>query len=463
MLNPSTPFPGLRPAHLLAVAGASCLLIYGWLAWLSRQDQPVDLSLFLLAALICAGLGLIVVWGYSKQQLQIPFFWILISAILFRAAGVFGEPLFEDDFYRYLWDGYRTALSGDPYSFPPSHYFASENVPIIFEPILSKINYPDVATVYGPVCQWIFAAAYTIAPGQIWPLQLFAAMADIGILLLLRFLTQHNALLLYAWSPLLIKEFAFTAHPDVLAVFMVMVAIWLRCFERAWLVGVFLGLAIGIKVFAIVLVPFLLLFRGDFKRSAAAATALLFTLLLITLWFGTFVIWVPEGLRVMAESWLFNAPVYILLTTFLPFNMVKTILLVLFFGFAARLLYQQYQAPGFEAKNPAAFVPSMMRADLLFGAFLLCTPVLNPWYLIWILPFAVLHPSRWAWTASVAVLLSYVTALSGGDPSTEIYRLPNAILILEFGLIAAAMLMDWKRPLNPTGSDKGVSAVRIQG
>ena len=372
--------------------------------------------------------------------------------------GVLGQPFLEDDFYRYLWDGYRTAVTGDPYSLPPAWFFSVNDLPLAFEEILSKINYPDIATVYGPICQWLFALGYLIAPGEIWPLQFFAALADIGILLLLRSIWRHNALLLYAWSPLLVKEFSFTAHPDIFAVLLVMLALRFRHFGSGVFTGIFLALAVGTKIFALLLVPFLLLRWGDPKRSGIAVAAFLLALLSITFWFGSFSIWMPEGLRVMADSWLFNAPLYILLIPIASFQSIKLLLLALFFIFAAGLLYQWHTSTSPEAGRITGLEAHPLQGDLLYGMFLLCIPVLNPWYLIWVLPFAVLRPSRWAWTASIALLLSYSAIGTVGDPSGAPYRVSAIVLTLEYGAIGLAILLDWRQPLNDRRGNKSASA-----
>ncbi len=271
-------------------------------------------------------------------------------------------------------------------------------------------------------------------------------MADIGILLLLRSVCRHNVLLLYAWSPLLIKEFAFTAHPDVFAVFMALLAIRLRHTGHALLTGTFLGLALGIKVFAILLAPFVLIHRGNLRQSIHAAAAFFLTLLVITVWFGSLKIWFPEGLLVMADSWLFNAPLYLLLTKLISFELTKTLLLTVFFIFALALWHKQYFAPNAGRITRPDFPDKSVRGDLLYGSFLLCIPVLNPWYAVWVLPFAVLHPSRWAWTASVAVLLSYSTATGSDGSPLALYQVPLPILMLESGLIALAAFIDWRYP-----------------
>ena len=69
-------------------------------------------------------------------------------------------------------------------------------------------------------------------------------------------------------------------------------------------------------------------------------------------------------------------------------------------------------------------------------------PVVNAWYLLWLLPFAVIRPSAWAWTASVAVLLSYVTGLNLNDLQMDPFGHPFWVRPVEYGVILLAMAYD---------------------
>ena len=58
------------------------------------------------------------------------------------------------------------------------------------------------------------------------------------------------------------------------------------------------------------------------------------------------------------------------------------------------------------------------------------------------MPFAVVFPSIWAWTASVAVLLSYITGLNLPDYTLQPYEQPGWAKGLQFGLILVALVAD---------------------
>ena len=383
-------------------------------------------------------LAMLVAFIYRANA--IPIAWILVSGIALRAICLAGEPLFEDDFYRYLWDGWQTATTYDPFSTVPAAYFGVE-LDSTWESVLSRINYPDVATVYGPVLQWIFALGYWIAPGQIWPLQLLAATTDIALLWLLSKMfsgsSSRVALLFYAWCPLLLKEFALTAHPDIFAIALVVLALRLGSARWLFTAGVLMGFAIGIKIFALLALPFLVpaerQFRSllvDYGRFLAGCIVVVTA---ITTSFGSLWIWLPGGLTAMAKSWLFNAPLHLLMMPLTGFPVAKALLLSGFL-IAACLLWHRHQKLTIHRRYQSL--------AMLYGLFLLALPAFNPWYAIWFLPFAVSTPWRWPWVAGVALMLAYWTGVNVGVTGDGLYRLPSSVLLVEFGLIGIAVIVD---------------------
>jgi len=387
-------------------------------------------------------------WVYlSYQRKNVEISWPLVFgfAIAFRAIGLFSFPILEDDIFRYLWDGRMTVENGSPYGLIPADFFDAD-VSEHFEDILGLINYPYIATIYGPVCQWVFAAAYLIAPGEVWPLQLVFSLADIILILALSRLTKPLMVLLYAWSPLIIKEFAFTAHPDVLgAMFLVLAYVAYRKHAFIW-VGALLALATGVKVFAIILVPFLLgwQWRGWLTFLLIAVG--------ISLPLGISEAWVPAGLKVMGDNWLFNAPIYSALLAWVPITTIKLVLFSLFLcvgGLYGLFAMQRWWLN----KHPLPVI----RADLLFAGLFICLPAFNPWYMVWLLPFAALRPSLqsslWAWVASVSVILSYASGINLERSILGPYEHHSWLLALEFGIIITAVIMQlyWHR-----GQKKGL-------
>jgi len=411
----------VKPLHSALVGGALSTLCYAYLALNSQAYGDLDLGPFLFASISCALISFFVWWHHWVNDQSLNLSTLLGFAILFRVIGFFTFPIFEDDFYRYLWDARMTFERGSPYGISPASYFGTD-LSERFDVILGSINYPEVSTVYGPVCQWVFALAYLIAPGEIWPLQLIFGLADLAIVLLLLKLAKPATILLYAWSPLIIKEFVITAHPDVLGALCLLTALLQYQRRRYLWVGVLLALAAGVKVFAVLLLPFLLGFQ--WRGWCSFIT----TALLISLPFGPLQAWAPEGLRAMGSDWLFNAPVYALLSNWISITMIKWLLLgALTCGCGVYLLHTLYRWP-----------VKLVRVDLLFAALFVCLPALNPWYLVWLLPFAVIAPSPWAWAASLSLLLSYASGINLIQTELEPYQHPSWVLVTEFGIIALA-------------------------
>ena len=452
-LHTPTQIPTTGWVHL---AGAVSAFLYGWLALISQQYANLDEFLTIATAcfLICIAL-----WWLHRYSNTQPSLWsVLLWALVFRAIAIFvGEPLLEDDHYRYLWDGYQLVENGTPYGIAPEAFFASSALNERFEDILDNINNPHIATIYGPLCQYLFGLAYMIAPGEVWPLQLAFACLDIGLIVLLLKLAPARQVLLYAWSPLIIKEFAFTAHTDVLAVALMFYAWYLASRSHnhsRFSIPILLACAVASKIFALLLVPFLLGLR--IRQWLIFALSLVLIYLPFMLQEG---FWSLQGLNAMAGGWLFNAPIYFLFLAWAEganIQLLKAVLIGLFalvyFYWLWRDIYHQHsqhsliKALPLYLKNTAN---TPLRVSWLYGLFLLAIPALNAWYLVWLLPFAVLRTEVWPWVASFSLLLSYATGLHLNDSALEAYQQPNWILLLEYGAIMAALAVDiwrYRRP-----------------
>lgn len=428
MNNKAAPYSSMDKHNVITlITGVISLLAYLYLS--SHSQSYGDASLFNLLSVsgVCAGLCF-VTWSYhwhTKQEVSV--YLLLIFAVLFRLIGVASYPVLEDDGFRYLWDGYLSIEYGTPYDYVPADFFDNQYLPERFDDILGLINYPSIATIYGPLCQAVFSLSYLIAPGELWPLQAIFALADLGVILLLLKLARPLWVLLYAWSPLIIKEFAFTAHPDVLGVFFLLLAYTLFRSREFWWVGICVALAAGVKVFAIVLLPFL------FQFNWRAWLGFCLMVLLLALPWGLTQAWLPEGLKAMSDDWVFNSLIYNILASWLTINTSKLILL------AAYALVMGIYCYKYLFKNNLKQIS--FRPDLIFLGLFICTPALNAWYLVWLLPFAVIYPSLWAWVASVAILLAYVSGINLPGSNLAPYQVPNWALIIEFGLILIAGLI----------------------
>jgi len=411
------------------IVGLWCSASYMALAFFARQPGEPALPVFFLL-MACAGVPVFLLYFYaSSRGEQFPLGRVLLWAAVFRVCGLLGGPFFEDDFYRYLWDGYRFATTGTPYGIAPEAFFADPGVPGIFRGILDQINNPDLPTIYAPLTQLVFLLGYLISPGSVTALQAILVVFDLVTIVLLFRLTSARNVLLYAWCPLVVKEIAFTAHPDGVGVCLLLAAIILSGRSRLSLAAICLGLAAGAKVFALLLAPLVLL-RAAPRHWALSVAVFAGLYAPFVLSGGTDM----ESFAVFARQWEFNSALFYV---FSPAIGVFESKILLGLGFAA--LWISYSL---RYRKNTGRIP---RGDWLYGALLLVSPVINPWYLLWLLPFAAVFPSVWAWTASFAVLLSYVTGLNLNDYSMGPYQQPVWARALEFVPILLAAGYDLLR------------------
>ncbi|MCY3727582.1 MAG: hypothetical protein OXF97_01115 [Nitrospira sp.] len=416
-----------RAWRYVDVAGLWCALGYALLAFLARRPGEPDLPVFFL---LVAWISLPVFGLYlyfRRCDEPFPFGRLIFWAVVFRICGLAGGPFFEDDFYRYLWDGYRFAATGTPYGAAPEAFFADPGVPAVFHRILDNINNPELPTIYAPVTQVVFLLGYWLKPGSVTALQLILVVVDLATIALLLRLAPAGNVMLYAWCPLVVKEIAFTAHPDGAGVCLLLAAIVLARDYRWWSAAVCLGMAVGAKVFALVLAPLVLVGAGFWPW-------VLFIVTLAAL-YAPFALQGGTGLEsllIFAREWEFNSAAFGLVTTVLQPFQAKLVLGLLCAAFWGHYYFRY-------SRNGAREVP---RGDWLYGALLVASPVINPWYLLWVLPFAAITPSVSAWTASVAVLFAYVTGLHLNDGGLHPYQQPVWARVLEFSLILLALAWD---------------------
>ena len=419
-------------AKRIHISGATSGGLYAWLSLQSNQESLVPLSQYLTALSLCWTCLLFVFFSWSREEEGSYFKHILFWALIFRAIGFFGQPIYEDDHFRYLWDGRTLLESGNPYAKSPDEFFQDQTISENFQNILSNINNPDIPSIYGPVSQFTFGLAYSLAPASLKALKLILLIADLLTLwILMSFAGSTRCLLLYAWCPLLIQETSFSAHIDSLGIFFLMSSLLFLKKGKYSASGAMLACSLGVKLFAALLAPFVLIRAGRSGR-------LIFFLVL-------FLVYLPfisqEGHAGLTTSqdffsnWEFNSSVYALLSGWFSAKIAKALCLLFFMLFYCFYLQSYFNNP--ELKTP--------RGDWVFAVWFLFSAVVNPWYLLWLLPFAVLRPSLWAFSALAAVSLTYIHGLTFGDPSLLPYHHPVWLRPLEFSIIAIALLISLKR------------------
>ncbi len=177
--------------------------------------------------------------------------WVIAFALLFRLTLWPAEPRLSEDLYRYRWEARVQAEGGNPYLARPNDAeWAS-----LRDETSPRIPAPDFRAGYGPLlelaqrCSFAVARAVSADPATqtLW-MKLPAALGDLGVLALLG---RHPLLIVYAWNPLVLSEFAWSGHNDALVAFAVLAAWRRRSFGA-------LGAAVALKWWPLALAPALL-------------------------------------------------------------------------------------------------------------------------------------------------------------------------------------------------------------
>jgi alpha-1,6-mannosyltransferase len=417
----------------IVIAGSISLVAWSGLAWISQTPLAPLGWMLVTMAITWAALA----WAL-RRAVHAPAAMVVGFAIAFRFVAAWASPIMEDDHHRFLWDGYRFATTGDPYATAPQAHFHDETVTPKFRAVLDRINHPDVRTVYGPLTQWAFRLSHALAPAQLWPWKLLLMGAELAMLAMLWPVLPARGRLLFAWCPLAIFETGFNVHPDILALALLIAAWWLgrkSCFFAA---GMAAGLAVAAKVFAVLLVPFVLWRLG--RRAWAAASAGLFAL------YAPF--WVRgsaadlDGLRAMAGEWEFNSSIFAIVQA-VATREVAQVACAVGFGLVWLWLFRRWV----KQAAPCAVLPP---GEWVYGAFLLLSATANPWYFLWLWPFVALRISAVGVTALAAVSLAYMTGLNLGDtavPPLGNFAHPWWVRPLEFGAVFFAGLVSYRHVL----------------
>lgn len=358
----------------------------GLLVWGSGAATATQVVSVLGAAALG---GLALVWlAFDRRFDAMPVVWVVGLAVVWRVIAVQAEPLLEDDHYRYLWDGMRTAQHLDPYRLAPAAFFGNTDLPAPWQDILSGINHPDIPTVYGPVLQALFALAHGLAPGQVGAIQALVLVVDLAcIALLLRLGVGARWLLVYALHPMILKEAMASAHPDGLVALWLLLAMLTWRSERRVCTGVLLGLAVATKVAALFVVP-LFLFgprrAGTLLRTTGAVgfglvVALGAAYLPFLAAGGSDAV----GLRAFALQWRFNPLLFRVIEAAVPNGLARPVAALLMACGLSAVAWHWRRAWCAGAPDVRDVPwPPVGAAVLLL---LLLAPVVNAWYALWAL------------------------------------------------------------------------------
>jgi hypothetical protein len=253
------------------------------------------------------------------------------------------------------------------------------------------------------------------------------------VIVLWRWLALHGIdrswTLAYAWHPLATLETARNAHFDAFGVLLLCAsALALRCGWRMR-AAICFGLAVGTKLLPIVLAP--VYWKRIRVRDGVLASAVLVACSLPFVCDGT----LPVGsIPNVVEHFRFNAPI---------FEAVRRVAgawgaaaLAVAAGHGVSIVGRRW-AP---APTPGAWAWPL-------AAALAFSPLVYPWYVVWLLPFltSVATVPLMAWSLTIVSTYAVWHWYAGGAP----WRVPTWMLVLEYGVpvVLACWVgwMSWRR------------------
>lgn len=372
-------------------------------------------------------LFLLAAWLSRELKGGVLLFCLVVCGIGFRIALLPLEPSMSDDIYRYIWDGKMQAIGLNPYSLAPRAPFLEIWRDAYINPL---INHEYLRTLYPPVSQALFYVAYKIHPSGYIGIKILLLGAELTTLGLLAFWIRRRGwpmgrLLWYAWCPLPILELMLDGHLDGFGPPLLLATLLAAKARRPWATGVVYALGLMVKPLGLFVGPLLLWqfrWRGFLKLAIASAC----TIVIVNAPYMEAAYLMVQQILHYSQHWYFNGPLFILLDQWVVSSVTRPVLALTVFLFAW-------------------FVPFLrgltfeQRFLLPLTMYMLTTPTLYPWYIVWIAPWLVLVPRTWLFWFVGAIMLAHTVHYN--FLATGKWAVTMPIFAVEF--VPLALLMMW--------------------
>ncbi len=300
------------------------------------------------------------------------------------------------------------------------------------EKIYPKINRREYArTIYPPVAEAVFFLTTRLSESVIWmkvTMIGFEALAIWAIIqLLASFGLARQRVLIYAWHPLVVWEFAGSGHLDAIAIASIALALLARRKNAEIVTGVALAYAALVKFFPMVLSPALYKRWGWKMPLALMITIVVAYLPYLSVGPRAAIGYLPgyaneEGL-ISGEQFYVLSLARKLFGANVPTAAFIIFAFVLMSAIAAWALLRNQERDSF---------PS--RAVLLAAAITVLFAPHYSWYFAWLVPFLCFVPRPSLFYLTAASFILYVSWLS--DKPDQVFILNSVLYLPSFLLFA---------------------------
>jgi alpha-1,6-mannosyltransferase len=405
---------------------------------------------------------------------------MLVFSIFLRFTLVFALPNLSDDIYRFLWDGTLWHEGLHPLAATPTQVLAQHSTPV-WAALYPLLNSPDYFTIYPSVCQAAFFVATACAKiltddthtyiyiGAL-ALKLLLAFAECGTLLLLPKCLEllglsPNKTAIYALNPLVLHEICGNAHCEGFMVFFFVAAAFVfvqypKTLKNTLFATFLYALSICSKLLPLLFLPLFLAvnmnmnlvkrsksekggkgrsFYFNFKKVFLVYFLIaIFTIILsLPLFNASFVANFGESLNLYFQKFEYNVSLYYMVRAFgfwlKGYNWIAVVgPAVAGFGIIAMLGL----AFRFFIKKEKMATDFFKYALFTMTAYLLCTTVLHPWYLVLPVLLACFTDFKYPMLWSVVIFVTYI------NYSHAPFYESKWVLCLEYGFLFVFMVLE---------------------
>ena len=338
---------------------------------------------------------------------------LLIVLLVFsatRAIALFTPPFLSSDLFRYVWDGRVQSHGINPYLYLP----AAPQLDFMRDPaIYGSVNRSEEApTIYPPMAQVIFAAiglTWSSLMGVKLVMLGFEVVAVTCVATLLRRAGRPAAeVLVYAWNPLPVWEYAGNGHIDAASIGFIALALVAVAAGRKGLTGALLGLAILCKLLPAALFPAFWR-RWDWRMLGATLGVIVALYAAYTVGAGWHVLGFLPGYA--AEEGIDNGTGFALLRFMQGFGRLPHWAIPAYLGLAACVLLSLAAWYGLGRALPAEPGARVMAVGRGCAVLATATTVVlsphYPWYVGWLALLACFAPYRSVIYLSASSVLLY--------------------------------------------------------
>lgn len=460
---------GAVAALCMAVGG----LGVGWMAsgsslirvpfFIALRDNPV-LVVLSTALVAFGGLLLVRAWLRLGQRVDDwravhPLAAVKVAA-LWCAPLMVTFPLFSRDVYAYIGQGRLMAAGLDPYV---NGISALNN----YHNLGPDSLWTEAPTPYGPLFLWIEQAVVGVSAGNLEiAILLFRLAAAVGVALCavaVIGLSEHfgvdpsKTLWLTVANPLFVINFIASIHNDALMLGLLLVGLLAAVRRHPVLATVLVTASIGVKPITVIALPFIgLIWAGKDvgwgRRIACWAATAGIALALLTaagaatgFWFG----WVP-AMATPGTLWIWYAPFGLVSAIAGGITQVAGGDPDLVAGIVKRVgtIVGALAAVWFVLRGRSEKV--FLRMALAFTAIVVTAPMIQPWYITWLMALFALVGVRDGWPLlSYYVVTVFFTVIAITDQLDVFEWIPLWVvravaIVLSVGFVAYMMLWDWK-------------------